>query len=56
VPRAQAQLLVDSMRAAGGTVEQHVYDGEGHGFSQEATILDSYSRIERFLDRWVVLR
>jgi len=56
VPRAQAQLLVDSMRAAGGTVEQHVYDGEGHGFSQEATILDSYARIERFLDRWVVLR
>jgi dipeptidyl aminopeptidase/acylaminoacyl peptidase len=56
VPPAQAQLLVDSMRAAGGTVEQHVYDGEGHGFSKEATIVDSFERIEAFLTRWVVQR
>jgi dipeptidyl aminopeptidase/acylaminoacyl peptidase len=56
VPPAQAQHLVDSMRAAGGTVEQHVYEGEGHGFSQEATIIDSFERIEAFLTRWVVRR
>jgi dipeptidyl aminopeptidase/acylaminoacyl peptidase len=56
VPPTQAQLLVDSMRAAGGTVEQHVYEGEGHGFSKESTIVDSYERIERFLTRWVVQR
>jgi dipeptidyl aminopeptidase/acylaminoacyl peptidase len=56
VPRAQAQLMVDSMRAAGGTVEQHVYEGEGHGFSQEATIVDSFERIEQFLTRWVINR
>ena len=56
VPPAQAQLLVDSMRAAGGTVEQHVYDGEGHGFSKEATIVDSFERIDAFLTRWVVQR
>jgi dipeptidyl aminopeptidase/acylaminoacyl peptidase len=56
VPPAQAQLLVDSMRAAGGTVEQHVYEGEGHGFSKEATIVDSYERIEAFLTRWVLHR
>jgi len=56
VPPAQAQLLVDSMRAAGGTVEQHVYEGEGHGFSHEATIIDSFERIEAFLSRWVVNR
>jgi dipeptidyl aminopeptidase/acylaminoacyl peptidase len=56
VPPAQAQLLVDSMRAAGGTVEQHVYEGEGHGFSQEATIIDSFERIDAFLTRWVVNR
>ena len=36
VPPAQAQLLVDAVRAAGGTVEHHVYAGEGHGFSKEA--------------------
>jgi dipeptidyl aminopeptidase/acylaminoacyl peptidase len=56
VPPAQAQHLVDSMRAAGGTVEQHVYEGEGHGFSQEATIIDSFERIDAFLTRWVVRR
>jgi dipeptidyl aminopeptidase/acylaminoacyl peptidase len=56
VPLSQAQLLVDSMCAAGRTVEQHVYDGEGHGFSQEATIIDSFERIEAFLSRWVVNR
>jgi dipeptidyl aminopeptidase/acylaminoacyl peptidase len=53
VPRAQAQLLVDSMRGAGGTVEFHVYDDEGHGFSHEATIVDSFERIDAFLTRWV---
>jgi dipeptidyl aminopeptidase/acylaminoacyl peptidase len=56
VPPAQAQLLVDAVRAAGGTVEHHVYDGEGHGFSREATIVDSFERIESFLTRWVVQR
>jgi dipeptidyl aminopeptidase/acylaminoacyl peptidase len=56
VPPSQAQLLVDAVRAAGGTVEQHVYDGEGHGFSREATIVDSFQRIESFLTRWVVQR
>ena len=33
VPPAQAQLLVDSMRAAARTVDHHVYEGEGHGFA-----------------------
>jgi dipeptidyl aminopeptidase/acylaminoacyl peptidase len=56
VPPAQAQLLVDAVRAAGGTMEQHVYDGEGHGFSKEATIIDSFERIDAFLKRWVVDR
>jgi dipeptidyl aminopeptidase/acylaminoacyl peptidase len=56
VPPAQAQLLVDSMRAAGATVDHHVYDGEGHGFSSEATIVDSFERIDAFLERWVVQR
>ncbi len=56
VPLSQAQLLVDSMRESGGTVEQHVYEGEGHGFSKEATIVDSFERIDAFLTRWVVQR
>src|SRR4029077_824174 len=56
VPPSQAQLLVDSMRAAGATVEYHVYDGEGHGFSRTETIVDSFTRIDGFLTKWVVQR
>ena len=38
------------------TVEHHVYDGEGHGFSLESTVVDSFERIDAFLERWVVQR
>ena len=34
VPPAQAQEVVDTVRGAGGTVEHHVYEGEGHGWAQ----------------------
>lgn len=53
VPPAQAQLLVDAVRAAGGTVEHHVYPGEGHGFAKTATIVDELERTLAFLERWV---
>jgi dipeptidyl aminopeptidase/acylaminoacyl peptidase len=56
VPPAQAQLFVDSMRAAGAPVEHHVYAGEGHGFSRVDTIVDSFARIDTFLTTWVVQR
>ena len=56
VSPSQAQLLVDSMRAAGAPVEHHVYDGEGHGFSRVDTIVDSFARIDTFLTTWVVQR
>jgi dipeptidyl aminopeptidase/acylaminoacyl peptidase len=54
VPPAQAVELVDAIRRAGGIVEHHVYEGEGHGFSREDTVLDVYARIEAFLARWVL--
>jgi dipeptidyl aminopeptidase/acylaminoacyl peptidase len=49
VPPAQAEAVVDAIRAAGGTVEHHVYEGEGHGFTREETVLDVYARMEAFL-------
>jgi len=54
VPPAQAQLLVDAVRAAGGTVEHHVYAGEGHGWSRRDTVADELARTWAFLERWVV--
>ena len=44
VPVAQAQLMADAMRAAGKDVELVVYEGEGHGFRQASTIIDSLER------------
>ncbi len=54
VPPAQAAALVDAIRDAGGTVEHHVYQGEGHGFGRVDTVLDVYERIEDFLQRHVL--
>lgn len=54
VPAPQAQALVDAVRAAGGTVEHHVYEGEGHGWSRPETVQDALERVLGFLDRWMV--
>lgn len=54
VPPAQAERLVDAVRAAGGDVEYHVYAGEGHGWSRTATIVDDMERTLDFLDRKVM--
>jgi dipeptidyl aminopeptidase/acylaminoacyl peptidase len=56
VPPAQAQALVDAVRAGGGTVEHHVYPGEGHGWSHPETVIDELERVDAFLTRWVLTR
>ncbi len=53
VPPQQAQLVVDAVRAAGGIVDHHVYEGEGHGWSKIETVQDELERIEAFLEQWV---
>jgi len=53
VPSAQAQRLVDGLRAAGTPVEHHVYAGEGHGWKRPETVIDALERIDEFLTRWV---
>lgn len=54
VPPRQAELLADAVRAAGGTVEHHVYGGEGHGWSKIETVQDELERTQAFLERWVM--
>jgi dipeptidyl aminopeptidase/acylaminoacyl peptidase len=56
VPPAQAQEVVDAVRAAGGTVEHHVYEGEGHGWAKPDTMVDELERVDAFLTRWVLRR
>jgi dipeptidyl aminopeptidase/acylaminoacyl peptidase len=56
VPKAQADALVDALRRKGATVEYHVYEGEGHGWSKPDTVADELERSEKFLTRWVLKR
>ena len=53
VPPEQARAVVDAMQRAGGAVEHHVYEGEGHGWSRPETVADSLMRIDAFLDQHV---
>lgn len=54
VPPRQTELLVEAVRASGGTVEHHVYAGEGHGWSKVETVQDELERTQAFLERWVM--
>ena len=54
VPASQSDVLAEAVAAAGGTVERHVYEGEGHGWSRPATTEDELGRVEDFLARYVL--
>jgi len=55
VPMEQSTVFAERVRAAGGDVELHVYEGEGHGFRQRESQLDEYRRIAGFVARHVPL-
>jgi dipeptidyl aminopeptidase/acylaminoacyl peptidase len=54
VPPAQSQAIADRVRAKGGEVELHLYDGERHGWSRPETVVDELRRTEAFLRRHVL--
>lgn len=54
VPKNQSDELVAALKANGVTHEYHVYEGEGHGFRQPASIQHYYESIVAFLSRNVV--
>jgi dipeptidyl aminopeptidase/acylaminoacyl peptidase len=49
VPLEQSLALVDRIREAGGTVELHVMEGEGHGFRRPDHRLAEYRLVSEFL-------
>jgi dipeptidyl aminopeptidase/acylaminoacyl peptidase len=49
VPVGQSHALVAALRAAGRPVTLHVYEGQGHGWSDPAVVADELERTERFL-------
>jgi len=57
VPVAQAEEMVEALKKAGiANYEYHVYEGEGHGWRKQVNILDYISRMEKFLEKWVLER
>jgi len=56
VPLEQATAMADALKRAGKTVELEIYAGEGHGWARSATISAYISRMERFLQDYVLLR
>ncbi len=56
VPKPQADALVGRVERAGGTVEYHVYEGEGHGWSRPEVVEDELERTSAFLRRHVLRR
>ncbi|MDP9075760.1 MAG: prolyl oligopeptidase family serine peptidase, partial [Actinomycetota bacterium] len=56
VPKGQSDRLVERVRAAGGTVDYHVYEGEGHGWSRPEVVEDELERVWAFLSRHVLRR
>ncbi|HEY7127674.1 MAG TPA: S9 family peptidase [Ktedonobacterales bacterium] len=55
VPAEQATTMSDALKRAGKTVELEVYPGEGHGWAKAATISAYLTRMERFLEQYVLL-
>lgn len=56
VPKAQADRLVEALARRDVEVEYHVYPGEGHGWSDPATVEDELARTDDFLTRHVLRR
>ena len=51
VPVEQSVMMAERVRAAGGDVELHVFEGEGHGFRRREHKLREFELIARFLTR-----
>lgn len=54
VTKGQSDALVESLRSRHATVEYHLYEGEGHGWSRPETVRDELDRIDAFLTRHVL--
>lgn len=54
VPVTQSTDLAKAITEAGGTVELHIYEGEGHGWRKPETQIDELERVEAFVSRYVL--
>ena len=48
--------MTDALKKAGKTFDQHVYEGEGHGFRTRENAIDSLRRATEWFDRHMQAR
>jgi dipeptidyl aminopeptidase/acylaminoacyl peptidase len=53
VPRSEAKQMTDALKAAGKTYDEHVYEGEGHGFRTRDNRIDALRRAGEWFDRFL---
>lgn len=57
VPPSQGEEMMEVLKKAGRTdFEYHVYPGEAHGWRKLDTSQDYDTRMEKFLQKWVLER
>jgi dipeptidyl aminopeptidase/acylaminoacyl peptidase len=56
VPIAQAEEIVSALRRRGVPHDYHAYDGEGHGWSRETTVIHALETMLTFIRTHVLLR
>ncbi len=52
VPQSEATQMIDALRKGGKTFDEHVYEGEGHGFRTRENMIDSLRRATEWFDRY----
>jgi dipeptidyl aminopeptidase/acylaminoacyl peptidase len=53
VPKEEAEQVVASIKAQGGTVDAHYYAGEGHGFAKRENQIDALTRTVAWFERYL---
>lgn len=53
VPREQAQMVIDKLKAQGTVVDSHFYAGEGHGFVKRENQIDAIERLVAWFDKYL---
>ncbi|MBL7998419.1 MAG: S9 family peptidase [Candidatus Kapabacteria bacterium] len=53
VPQAESDRMVEALRQHGIPVTYILKEGEGHGFTQIPNLIEWYTTVEEFLDRWI---
>lgn len=53
VPQSEADQIVDALKAKGVKVKYMLKENEGHGYKNEENILEMYSEVEKFFEKYL---